>query len=614
MSTFSFSKRGIVTVAVLLSVALVPAAICQDDAASVGCPTAPSNGAAPICVNTYHNQNSRKGQNTKEQTLTKTNIQNKGLTSFTYSVTGQVYAQPLFLPAVQIGTQVHNEVFVATETNDVYAFDGDSSSANGGNPYWHVNLTTPPSQGSRVNVANTDLGCANIQPNIGITGTPVINITSSTSGQISGGNIFVVARSKSGTTFYQTLYALNAITGATIAWSDIPTSVSGTSDTFDPRYENQRGALLYQSGQVYISWGSHCDGNNLHPLNANWHGWLMAFKLQNGAFQAPVGWVVSSLPEAGIWESGSGPAGDGTNIFFSTGNGSTTAAPFYTENPCTGCYGNSIVKVSGPTNNEFMVLDYFTPKDHPFRFCNDYDVGSGGVVLLPGTAFSPSNMLVQAGKNGNLYLLNMATGQMGLYGGTTGQFGCIPAPVTTGSDNIVYPIYGDLCTTVSGDTSNECGVQGSPVFWNNNVFFGPRCQAIKQYNLKNGTNPNPNYNVIMQAGVSSSVGGTTTSSCNSSAGASVFPYPGAALAISQYTGGAILWALDNTHFAFSQSPAPPVLYAYDAATLANIPLSSTSAGLNAGTGSAIKFAVPTIANGKVYVGNQNQVVVFSLNP
>lgn len=349
-------------------------ALSQDpDPASANCPTH-TVGAAPVCVTTYHNQNTRKGVNYNEQVLTKTKIQG-GLTSFTDSVAGQVYAQPLFLPQIKIAVDgsLHNVVFVATETNDVYAWDGDTAQTT---PYWHTNLMTPPGQATRYQVTaamnrppSNDIGCNNIQYSVGITGTPAITITSINSGssEIDGATIFVVARSKNTNTvpagtYYQTLYALDATSGNVIGWADVAATLNGV--TFDPLTQNQRPALLYQGGRVYIAWASHCDNGHQHAQSASWYGWLMSYQLSNGSFgSGPTGaWLASSHPEAGIWQSGSGPAGDGSNVYFSTGNGSTQAAPYTTESPCTGCLGNSIVKLSGtPGSGTFRVLDSFTP-------------------------------------------------------------------------------------------------------------------------------------------------------------------------------------------------------------------------------------------------------------
>ena len=118
MQTQPFLKPFLSTFFALCVVAL-PMSTSAQEPVSTACPSAPSNGAAPVCVMTYHNSNSRTGLNSNEKVLTTTKIQS-GLTSFTDSVAGQVYAQPLFLPQIKMSDgNLHNVVFVATETNDV---------------------------------------------------------------------------------------------------------------------------------------------------------------------------------------------------------------------------------------------------------------------------------------------------------------------------------------------------------------------------------------------------------------------------------------------------------------------------------------------------------------
>lgn len=595
--------RTFVSALCVFCVVVFPKEMCSQQVATAACPSAPSNGAAPVCVLTYHNSNARTGLNPNEQVLNKTKVQG-GLASFTDPVTGQVYAQPLFLPQIKMSDgNLHNVVFVATETNDVYAWDGDVAQTT---PYWHVNLLTPPQQATRFQVTAAmkgpplhDIPCNNIAPNVGITSTPAIAITSSTTSQINGAVIMVVARSKSANIapapqYYQTLYALNATNGRVIAWTDITATNNGA--TFDPLHQNQRAALMIQGGRVFITWASHCDNGSSDPLTASWYGWMMSYTLTNGAFQLAGSWLASEYPEAGIWQSGSGPAGDGSNIYVATGNGSTTAAPYGDESPCLGCFGDSIVKLSGmPVGGTFNVLDSFTPFDHPYRLCQDYDVGAGGVMYLA-TSFTPPNLLVQTGKEGNIYIVNSATGSMGAYGGMAGSFLCPVAP-PTGTDNVLQAHYGDLCTPTT--TEAECGPLGSPVAWNNNVYFGTRCQPIKQYALAQTT--------WLTFTTETTVGGSTTTNCVGTSG-NVFGPPGPQLSVSQYTGGAILWALDSSGFCDSKSPKPPVLYAYDTGNLAGTPLFRAYAGT---TGTcAVKFSVPTVVNGHVYVGNGSQLVVF----
>src|ERR1039457_1334938 len=148
---------------------------------------------------TYHNDNLRTGQNLDETVLTPANV-NAGSFGRLFSdpVDGQVYAEPLYVPGVSIpGQGTHNVVYVATENDTVYAFDGDAV----GPPLWQTSLLP---QGATA-IPSSDTGCTIPQPEIGITSTPVIDPVTQT--------IYVVAASKEGTNYVQRLHALDITTG-----------------------------------------------------------------------------------------------------------------------------------------------------------------------------------------------------------------------------------------------------------------------------------------------------------------------------------------------------------------------------------------------------------------
>ena len=130
-------------------------------------------------------------------------------------------------------------------------------------------------------------------------------------------------------------------------------------------------------------------------------------------------------------------------------------------------------------------------------------------------------------------------------------------------------------------------------------LLGTRCQPIKQYTLAQAT--------WLTFTTATTVGGSVNANCVGNSG-QVFAPQGPQLSISQYRGGAVLWVLDSNGFCNSASPTPPVLYGYDASNLAGNYLFRGDAG-SSGT-CAIKFAVPTVVNGHVYVGNGSQLVVF----
>ena len=183
----------------------------------------------------------------------------------------------------------------------MYAFD-----ANNGQQLWHANFLPNPSV-LRITtpVSSLDVDCTDLVPEIGITGTPVIDVNSNT--------MYVVAKTKvvdlqlQTTNFYQTMHALDIRSGAE---RSIPRQISATYPgsgngsvggllTFDPLIAAQRGSLLLANGQIYVSWASHCD-------LGNYHGWLMSFNEGN---MSPTGVFVDTPNgyDGGFWGGGAGP-------------------------------------------------------------------------------------------------------------------------------------------------------------------------------------------------------------------------------------------------------------------------------------------------------------------
>jgi hypothetical protein len=73
----------------------------------------------------------------------------------------------------------------------------------------------------------------------------------------------------------------------------------------------------------------------------------------------------------------------------------------------------------------------------------------------------------------------------------------------------------------------------------------------------------------------------------------------------------IVWALDTSGY-LAVPPQPAILPAYKAADLTKLYASPASSNDPLSAGAAVKFAVPTVANGKVYIGTQNELSVFGL--
>ena len=512
--------------------------------------------SAQVNVTTYHNDVARTGQNTQEAVLTPGNVNSAQFGKlFSVAVDGVIYAQPLYLSSVSIAGAEHNVVYVATEHDSVYAIDADS-----GTVYAHVSLI--PAGGNPVN-SNTDLFCTDIVPEVGITGTPVIDPV--------GGTLYVVAASKVNGGYYQYLHALNVRTLA--EKSNGPVSIqaktagtgydaSGGYVTFHPQVENQRPALLLENGHVVIAWSSHCDDDP-------YHGWVMSYNAATLAQEA----VFNDSPNGGrggIWMSGSGPAADAAgNVYFATGNGTWNG---------TTDFGDSDLKLGPPSNGVFPVLDYFTPFDQATLAADDVDLGSAGAVLMPPVA-SGKQFFSQQGKAGTIYLVN--TANLGKY--------CVDlTPACTNNDpNVAQEILG----------ANP-GVWGAPAYWNGNLYWAGVNDNIRAYSFNAG-------------------GSGKISTAPTSVTAQIFAYAAPTPSVSANgTSNAILWALDGPGDDSGCDGGTTNclgLYAYDATNLSHLLYTSAQAPNGRDSaGTTTKFQTPVIANGKVYIGTQGAVVAYGL--
>jgi hypothetical protein len=505
---------------------------------------------AQVSVTTFHNDNARDGQNLNETILTPANV-NANLFGllFVQPVDGYVYAQPLYVPNLQIAGGTHNVVFVATENDSVYAFDADANTGANASPLWQVSFINPAAGITTLSSQN-DVGCADITPQIGITGTPAIDLTSNT--------LYVVVNTKENGVFFQRLHALNITSGAESFGGPvvIQATAPGTGDgnaggqlAFDPLMNNQRPGLLLLNGLVYISWASHCD---ITP----YHGWVMAYNAQS-LQQVAVWNATPNGSDGGVWESGAGPAADSSGyVYLATGNGT------FDLNTAGQDAGDSILKFGSPSGGSLPMLDYFTPYNQLILAENDTDLGSGGVVLLPDQpAGSPiPHLLVEMGKEGSLYLVNRDS---------MGHFN------SSGDTQIVQWLPGILG-----------GLWATPAFWNNTLYLGGTNDSLQAFSF----NAN-NSGLLSTAPVSASP--------------ETYGYPGPTPSISANgnTNG-ILWALE-------EDSSSAILHAYDATNLAN-ELFSTASNPQQTPGPPVKFAVPTIANGKVYAGSATQLAVYGL--
>jgi chitodextrinase len=504
-----------------------------------------------VGVFTYHNGLSRDGANTKEYALTTGNIATASFGKlFSCQADGAIYAQPLWVSHASIGGGTHNVVVVATMHDSVYVFDAD---ANPCVTYWSKHLL--PAGETWGTYADT--GSSDIFPDIGILGTPVIDPSTHA--------IYLVTKSKNASNgnYVQRLHALNLADGSERSGSpvsiDSNTSVSGTCDggtsiSFNALRENQRPGLALINGVVYVAWASHGD---VDP----YHGWVIGYNASSLARTAlmittPNTSTAASYCRGGIWMSGAAPAADSSNnIYLMTGNG------LFDANTGGSNYSNSYLKLS----TSLAVSDYFTPHNQMNLDGGDTDVGSGGTALLIDQAAGPvAHLLVGAGKSGTFYMLNRDN--MGHFNASTDAAA--------------------VQTWVSSGRSFS-----TPAFWNNSLYY---------FGVKFGnTQPGEQYTF------NTSSGQFNTTPIKTAAG---LGFPGATPSVSSSgTSNGVLWALDTGSYGTNNNQSAPagpaVLHAYSAADI-NTELWNSKQGKGNAAGFAVKFAVPTVANGKVYIGTR----------
>ncbi len=509
--------------------------------------------AAPPDVATYHNDNSRTGLNSKESVLKPSNVNvNSFGALFTQQVDGQVYAQPLYLYKVTMAdTKVHNVVYVATAHNSVYAFDADSSAGANANPLWKVNFGA--------SVPNGELGSDDINPEIGIIGAPVIDRA--------GGVLYVVSKvrgqdSSGNPTYTQQLHALDITSGAEKLGGPVTVEATapGVGDgndgagsvPFNAKIQHQRSALLLAGGQVIIVWASHGD-------NGPYHGWVMAYDAhtlkQTYVFNTSPNAVTNGYPlaAAGIWMGGAGPAADSANsIFMVTGNGLYDLIG--SQKPS---YGDSILRFD--SKGGYHIGDYFTPTNQQDLDNADADLGSGGILLLPNSvgSYNHPHIAVSIGKDGILRLTDRDK---------LGRFD---------------PFYNNDVQEFGGIG----GVWGMPAYFNGSIYTGGSGDYLKAFSVGNGHI----YRLTSQSPTG-------------------YGYPGPTPSVSANgTTNSIVWAIDTSSYS---SGGNSVLHAYDATNLSSELYNSNQAGARDAMGGATKFTVPTVVNGKVYVGSRNQLTVF----
>ena len=504
--------------------------------------------SAQVITSQYNN--ARTGANLNETKLTPRNVNTHQFGKlFTLKVDGDVYAQPLFLGGIEIpGKGRHDVLFIATEHDSVYAFD---AYGNPSSPLWQVSFL----KGDVTTVSADHASCPFIEPEIGITSTPVIDAKT--------GTLYVLARTKEGggifsaSQFHQQLHALAVTTGVEKFGGpvEIEAAVHGHGDgsagdqlQFGKLRENPRASLLQVDGTVYLSWASSCD---VGP----YHGWLMAYDAHSLEQKA----IFNTSPDAddsGIWAGDTGPAADKDgHLFLATGNGRFDVAKGGRD------YGDSLIKLSFD-GQSLKPDDYFAPFNVDELDAKDKDLGSGGPVLLPDQPGPHPHLALIAGKAPTLFLIDRD--HMGEY---------------HAQDNSravqAIPIVG--------------GVYGSMAYWNRNVYVMSSGDALRDFELTNGR-------LSLKATGENSLHGVSATPTVSANGLK----------------DGIVWVLITK--SFMAPNVNEVLYAYDASNIARKLYDSGQNTARDRAGYALRFNIPTVVNGHVYVGAEREVDVYGLLP
>jgi hypothetical protein len=511
-------------------------------------------------IYTNKNDNSRTGQDLQETVLTPQNVNvNTFGKLFSFPIDGQVQGQPLYVANVNIPNPLngtagyHNVVYFGTANDSVYAYDADGKVPAG--PLWMDSFIDPPSvvpvPGSCVMV---------VQSIIGITPTAVIDPTTNT--------MYVEARTLEGQTtacsgnYVHRLHALDITTGAekfggpVVIQASVPGTGEGSSGgvlAFDPLHENSRpGMLLSQSAQdvnsvVYIATAGNQD---LQP----YHGWILGYDSQTLALK----YVFCTTPngkEGGIWQMGGGLAADANgNIFLSTGNGTFDNATDF---------GLSVLELT-PNNGALTLAGYYTPSNFSTLNGYDWDVTSGGVLLLPQQPGNYPNLLVAGGKEGTIYVVNRDS--LGGY--------------QAGSNNIVQYIVGAIKPSVGRNQTN--GMFNTPTYFQGNVYIFGEHDYPKMFTLNNGLLP------------------TTATST----GTAVMSSPDPIISANGSLNG-IVWMLEY-------APSP-TLWAYNPSDLTQEYYDTNQdAARDQVSPTPIIRVNPTVANGRVYVPANTSVLVYGL--
>ncbi|HEV2439814.1 MAG TPA: PQQ-binding-like beta-propeller repeat protein [bacterium] len=340
-----------------------------------GAGAAPAGAPDASGIQTFHHDLARTGWDPNEHILTPEAVRSRSLRRlWTAPVEGDVYASPLVVPGVTVRGQARTVVYIATEHDAVYAFDAES----GARVWGPVSVGTP--------VPRSSLPCGNIDP-AGITGTPVADRAS--------GTLFAVAQTTpdGGRTRSYRIAALSLDTGAVRSgWPVTIDPPASNGLRFDARPQQQRGALTFLRGVVYVPFGGYWGDCG------DYHGWVVAVPVASPGRQEAYATPTSRM--GGIWAHGGIAADADGRLYAGTGNSDSGGRVDF---------GEAVLRLESSPSLRFSgsTRDYFMPSNYVSLNDTDTDLGSLTPIVLPdqpGTA--TPHLVFAAGKQGVVYLVN----------------------------------------------------------------------------------------------------------------------------------------------------------------------------------------------------------------
>lgn len=421
---------------------------------------------------------------------------------------------------------------------------------NPATPLWRVSFLTL----GVTTIPESDVECFFIRPEVGITSTPVIDLKT--------GTLYVLARTKtehvfSPSEYHQKLHALAITSGAEKFGGpiEILATVNGKGDG------SSSGNVAFDPlrenprAALLLSNGtvylSWASSCDVGP----YHGWVIAYD----AYSLKAKAVFNDSPDAddgGIWASDTGIAADQDgNVYAATGNGRFDAYSGGRD------YGDTLLKLH-LDRSSLAVTDYFTPFNQQHLNVTDNDLGSGGPVLLPDQDGPVPHLAIVGGKAPMLYVVNRD--YLGHFDPDSDKFAVQTIP-TNG------------------------GIFGAIAYWNENVYLLSDGDALRDYEVNKGR-------LVYK-------------------GASTFSLRDHAATPSVSANGekdGIVWVVSSKGWDSPDRTA--VLHAVDASNVAHELYNSEQNASRDRAGLALRFNVPTIVNGHVYVGAKREVEVYGLLP